>query len=527
MNGKTFVGGLLAGCVCLALAGCRKEPEPGFRAISWQVLEDKIRGGWAGQMIGVSYGAPTEFRYLGRIIPADDLPSWSPERLRNSINQDDLYVEMTLAEVLDDEGLDATTEAFGAKFRDSRYALWHANLAARRALRRGVPATLSGTPAYNVHANDIDFQIESDFIGLMSPGLPLFAADLCLRVGRVMNYGDGILGGVFVSGMYAAAFFESDPRAIVEAGWTLLPPESPYAQIIRDVLDWSAEHPDDWQRVWRLIEDKWDRNDPCPEGALTPFNIDAKLNGAYIALGLLYGHGDFAKTMEIATRSGQDSDCNPSNAAGILGVVLGYTGIPEKWKQGLDEIADEKFAFTRYSLNDIVTSTLRRATEAVERNGGRREGEELWIKVQEPAPVSVALWNDYGTPSERIGVEDRRWSWKGHWQSIREDTGRRASLVRRRAEQAGAVAEIAFEGSGVILVGNLLPDGGKADVYLDGGLAATVDVNSDEDAAKRDALWFKFGLPLAEHRLRLEVRGEPYREGEGTAVEVTDLVVFR
>ena len=59
----------------------------------------------------------------------------------------------------------------------------------------------------------------------------------------------------------------------------------PYARLIADVLAWSAEHPDDWTRVWQLIEDGWGRQDPCSEGALQPFNIDAKINGAYVALG--------------------------------------------------------------------------------------------------------------------------------------------------------------------------------------------------------------------------------------------------
>ena len=90
-----------------------------------------------------------------------------------------------------------------------------ANLAARRALKRGVPAALSGTPEHNAHANDIDFQIEADFVGLMTPGLPQASNDLCFRAGRVMNHGDGIYGGMFVSCMYAAAFFESEPA---EAG---------------------------------------------------------------------------------------------------------------------------------------------------------------------------------------------------------------------------------------------------------------------------------------------------------------------
>ena len=265
------------------------------KTISIEELRDKVEGGWAGQMIGVSFGAPTEFRYREKIIDGA-LPEWKPDRITNSLNQDDLYVDMTFAKVLDDKGVKATTEDFGAMFREARYALWHANLASRRALKRGVPATLAGTPRYNAHANDIDFQIEADFIGLMAPALPQSATDIAIRAGHVMNYGDGIYGGVFVSCMYSAAFFENDPRKVVEAGLACLPQKSPYAMTISDVLAWSKQNPD-WRLTWELIEKKWNRREPCPDGAMMPFNIDAKLNGAYVALGLLYGGGDFWNTM--------------------------------------------------------------------------------------------------------------------------------------------------------------------------------------------------------------------------------------
>jgi len=58
-----------------------------------------------------------------------------------------------------------------------------------------------------------------------------------------MNYGDGIYGGMFVSGMYAAAFFENDPRKVVEAGLACMPAKSPYARRITDVLAWSRQYP--------------------------------------------------------------------------------------------------------------------------------------------------------------------------------------------------------------------------------------------------------------------------------------------
>ena len=78
-------------------------PRGGTREISMAELRDKIEGGWAGQMIGVSYGAPSEFRYLNRVIPEGELPEWRPEKISNALDQDDLYVDMTFAKVLDEQ----------------------------------------------------------------------------------------------------------------------------------------------------------------------------------------------------------------------------------------------------------------------------------------------------------------------------------------------------------------------------------------------------------------------------------------
>ena len=106
MRTRALVFGFVMAAVAASQAlenGIKKEP----RRIMRQVLEDKIRGGWAGQMIGVSYGAPTEFRSNGKIIEGN-LP-WTPDRVSNAIDQDDLYVDMTLAETMERLGLDATS----------------------------------------------------------------------------------------------------------------------------------------------------------------------------------------------------------------------------------------------------------------------------------------------------------------------------------------------------------------------------------------------------------------------------------
>lgn len=496
------------------------------REIPLSTLRDKIAGGWAGQMIGVSFGAPTEFRSREAILPEDKLPKWAPGKVDNSLTQDDLYVDMTFAKVLDDKGLDATTEDFGAMFREAQYKLWHANLAARRALKRGVPAKLSGTPKYNVHANDIDFQIEADFIGMMTPGMSRSANAIAARAGRVMNYGDGIYGGMFIAGMYAAAFFESDPRQVVEAGLASIPAASPYARLIRDVLDLSKQYPEDWIKVWNLLEQKWDKREPCPEGAMRPFNIDAKLNGGYVALGVLYGQGEIGKTITISTRCGQDSDCNPSSAAGIVGVMSGYQAIPDEWKGGIAAIADRKFDYTDFTFHSIVESTYQRALSMTRRNGGKVEGDRLIVKLQTPKAPKLEIWDDYGSPVERIGTADSRWHWSGEWKTEEIEWG--GTVPVRSASEKGAAAEIEFQGTGAILTGFYLPTGGKADVFLDEKLDRTVDVYPDENSRKGgEAVWHGFGLKAGKHSLRLVVRGETYPGSTGTDITLTDLVVFR
>ncbi len=493
--------------------------------ISLAALEDKVRGGWAGQMIGVSYGAPSEFQSKGKIIDGNlnKYRDWSPERLKNAIDQDDLYVEMTFAEVMDTVGLDATSEEYGEMFKDSKYDLWHANAGARRALNRGIKAPWSGHPKYNLHANDIDFQIESDFIGLMTPGLPQEANKYADRVGRVMNWGDGLYGGMFFGGMYAAAFFESDPRRVVERGLLSIPAASGYAQVIRDVLAWSAEHPEDWTKTWRLIEEKWDKDDPCPDGALDPFNIDARLNGAYVALGLLYGKGDFTRTLDVSTRAGQDSDCNPSSAAGILGVILGYEKIPETWKSGIPALADTRFAYTRYSFNEIVASTLARAMKVIEGSGGRVTSGDIEIPAQAPQSPPLEQW-DPGRPVQRIPYSDPRWNWKGAW----KDGLFKHAWGENRFKQAGGSGDevsFAFDGTGVAIVGRCLQDGGRADVYLDGAKADDLDAWIPERTNDND-YWHVTGLAPGRHTVRLVVRGDADPRSTGHEIQIERAIVY-
>ena len=511
---QTFSGLAAVLPVLLALLALSPRVHAQTERISRAALEDKIRGGWAGQMIGVSYGAPTEFRSNAKINEAE--LKWEPGMVENSIHQDDLYVEMTFSKVMDLVGLNATTEQYGEMFKDSKYHLWHANAAARRVLNQGIKAPWSGHPKYNIHADDIDFQIEADFIGLMCPGLPQASNDFCDRVGRVMNYGDGLYGGMFVCGAYSAAFFLNDPRQIVEAGLACIPEKSAYALLIRDLLDWSAEHPNDWRKVWQMVQDKWDKDDLCPDGALAPFNIDAKLNGAYIAFGLLFGEGDFLKTIEISTRCGQDSDCNPSSAAGVLGVMMGYSKIPEQFKSGIEKIADTKFDFTDYSFNSICQSTLDRALAVIKQTGGEVTSDEIIVKRQEPKAPALEQW-DAGVPYKKIGPRDDAWTWNGDWT---EKDGVRVSTT------AGNEATLKFQGVAVAVTGQLDQQGGRVQVFLDGHQAAIADAFIVENTHD-NVLWHTYGLKPGDHTLRIVTIPQADPRSKGHRVTLGGAVIYR
>ncbi len=344
------------------------------------------------------------------------------------------------------------------------------------------------------------------------------------RVGRVMSYGDGLYGGMFFAGMYSAAFFENDVHRVVEAGLASIPAESRYGHIIRDLLEWHAKDPGDWRKAWQFIEDKWDKDDACPDGVLLPFNIDASINGAYVALGLLYGNKDFARTVEIAARAGQDSDCNPSSAAGILGAMLGYEKIPDLWKGGIPKLAETKFEFTNYSFNTIVKSTMDRALKNIRAAGGRAGASEVAIPYQESKAPKLEQW-DPGVPDKRISWDAPSWTFSGNWMDVTQGSSG-SRMLGKSADGAGAVAELRFSGAALILVGPYSQSGGRADVFLDGRKAGEINAYIVE-RTNDNALWHTYGLKQGPHILRIVTRDDSDPRSSGRTVQIRSAVTFR
>lgn len=480
--------------------------------MSKATLQDKIKGGWAGQVIGCTFGGPTEFRFNGTMMNDYQPIPWYDGYIKKTMIEnfglyDDLYMDLTFVDVFEKKGLDAPVSEHANAFAKAEYMLWHANQVGRYNILNGMKAPESGHWLNNPHADDIDFQIEADFSGLMSPGMPNTAVKIGDPIGHIMNYGDGWYGGVYVGAMYALAFLNNDVNYVVREGLKAVPAQSTFYQCIADVIKWHDQYPNDWKRTWFEIQRKWSDEVGCTDGVFAPFNIDAKINSAYIVLGLLYGQGDYTKTMQISTRAGQDSDCNPSSAGGILGTMLGYSKIPAYWKQGLTEAEDIDFKYTTMSLNDVYGIGMKHALQVIERNGGNVRGDNVTIAVQTPKPVRLEQGFRGHFPTEKRGIN-------------KELTG------SGQADEFTAT----FNGIGFIVEGQPVPkasgrnDGDfvyQLEVYLDGQKMETASIPASFTRRRYDLTW-KYQLAPGNHTLKLKL----LNSDKDVSLRLRNLIVF-
>jgi hypothetical protein len=297
---------------------------------------------------------------------------------------------------------------------------------------------------------------------------------------------------------------------VVGKALAVIPPGTDFARTVRAVIDGHTLHPADWQRTWFEVERRWGADKGCPEGVFRPFNIDARMNAAWAVLGLLYGDGDFGKTLEVSARAGDDSDCNPATAGGVLGTILGLAGIPGPWQAGLESIRDRDFPYTGVSLDEASDLSFKHALEMIKRGGGSVDGETVRIAVEpiDPAPLEIAF--------------------EGHFPIERRGLG-------LRLDEASREAVIEFKGIGLAVNGGAASAGVDAGqrpaelvdavmivgVEIDGGPAETVALPLDGRVRKPTLFW-KYRLKPGKHAVRLKL----LRPSPGAEVRLYDAVIY-
>jgi hypothetical protein len=299
-----------------------------------------------------------------------------------------------------------------------------------------------------------------------------------------MNYGDGWYGGVYVAAMYSLAFVSDNIPFIVNEALKTIPEDTKFHRCIADVIRFWKTYPTDWQQCWFEVNKLHSYDVGCPEGVFNGFNIDAVINSAYVVIGLLYGQGDFFKTMDIATRCGQDSDCNPASAGGILGVIKGYEAIPAYWKRAIEKVEAMDFPYTTTSLQTIYPTTLQLIDSVMLRQNGKIENNNYHIVLQKPETVAreVAFEGIYPV-EKRVLKQKFRDTWS-----------------------------VEFTGNSIVLLGQITQTSeceenyiATIEVVIDGQDTTRVQMPYDYIKRKYD-IFHKYNLPVdGKHQLTIRV----------------------
>jgi hypothetical protein len=205
--------------------------------------------------------------------------------------------------------------------------------------------------------------------------------------------------------------------------------------------------------------------------------------------------------MEITTRCGQDADCNPSSAGGILGTLLGYDKIPDYWKQGLKEAEDLDFKYTHTSLNDVYEIGMKHALENIRRNGGKTDGKQILIRKQ--LPEAVRFEESFS------GLQPVEKKWLGMTLSN--------------------TVELTFEGNGFVIKGDNKKQGkdasgalvGDVEVYIDGLLFEKVALPVSFTTRRYEIAW-KYDLKPGKHTVQLKL----LNPNPGMQVYLTEMIIY-
>jgi len=281
-------------------------------------VQDKIRGGLLGQLLGNLNGLPHEFQYIAE---PGNVTAYVPALPRGAWTDDDTDIEWVHITAMQRRGVTLLPprELSALWKKHINYRIWCANLYARQLMELGMDPPLTGMVLFNPWSDfNISGQFAADLLALVAPGLPQTAARIGGHYTGITISGEPAQATQLFAAMIATAFLTGDLEQIVDAGEAAVDPRSQIREIVQAVRAWHRQHPDDWRATRQHIKDKYTRYG----GAMRDRN-GYELNTAAALAALLYGQGDYIRTSKLAFSLGWDADCNAAVGTTIIGVIKG------------------------------------------------------------------------------------------------------------------------------------------------------------------------------------------------------------
>lgn len=327
---------------------------------------ERVYAGFLGMNVGIRLGAPVEptvwtYERIEEIY--GDIRDYVKE-YQNFAADDDVNGPVFFIRALYDDAVDRELEpedvgrAWLNYTREGIGMFWwggngiSTEHTAYLNLKNGIKPPQSGSAEKNgiILAEQIGGQIFIDTWGLIFPGTPSRAAEYAEKAASVSHDKNGLYGARFIAACIAKAFTTSDIYQIINTGLSLIPKDSLYFKVVSAVLDFHKRHPTDFRLCYDYLKKNWGYDKYEGVCHIIP-------NAGVCALAMVYGQGDFSRTVEIATMCGWDTDCNAGNVGTILGVANGLPGIKEKYRSPINDFIVTSSMSGYLNIIDVPTIT--------------------------------------------------------------------------------------------------------------------------------------------------------------------------
>ncbi|MBR4866333.1 MAG: ADP-ribosylglycohydrolase family protein [Clostridia bacterium] len=349
--------------------------------LNFNRYKDSVNACWIGKNIGGTMGGP----YEGHKGTLDVRGFSTPENV--VLPNDDLDLQLVwlrAVENLGARGVNATT--LGEYWLAFVTPYWCEYGRGKTNMHMGLLPPLSGD-AFNSWKNSNGSWIRSEIWACLAPGVP----DVAVRYAREdagvdHGAGEGTLAAMFTAALESAAFVVKDVKQLIRIALAKIPEESRVAKSVRLVMECHEKGMDHMETRNRVFE----MNADLGKGW-----FEAPSNVAYAIIGLLWGNGDFKKSMTITINCGDDTDCTAGLVGAVLGILGGTESIPQDWKKHIGD-AIETVAIARgtlYGIPESCTELTERVCKAVPHFlYDTQAGVELTMEADEIPAGIVESW---------------------------------------------------------------------------------------------------------------------------------------
>ena len=341
---------------------------PGKSFLNEAVYRDKVLGCWTGKNIGGTLGAPMEGKQQ-----TWDIHFYTQDLGGVPAPNDDLDLQLAWLKAVEEVGVyNVDEKVLGRAWLRWVTGPWNEYGIGKMNMINGLQPPLSGLCNNEVWKNSNGAWIRSEIWACLFPGEPDEAAHLAWCDACVDHAGDGIYAEIFTATLESAAFIESDLRKLIGYALLRIPSDCRVARSVKIACDCYDQGLPWLEARNKIVEDSADLG-----------WFQAPANVAFAVVGLLYGEGDFGKSVCLAVDCGDDTDCTGATCGSVLGIIKGRSGIPKEWIEPigesiqtvavntagsypkfpvtLDELTDRVLACKRYA--DAANPTLVRLTD--------------------------------------------------------------------------------------------------------------------------------------------------------------------